>query len=77
MDAYFCGELNKYIQAMENHGRNEKTQKISCPCKIYKNMKVFSSITIIRSHVLVDGLIENYTLDVSWQESTLFDIESA
>jgi hypothetical protein len=25
-DAYFCGELNKFIQAAENHTKNEKTQ---------------------------------------------------
>jgi hypothetical protein len=25
MDAYFRGELNKFIQVAENHARNEKT----------------------------------------------------
>jgi len=30
-DAYFCGEVDKFIQAAENHARIEKTQMIHCP----------------------------------------------
>jgi hypothetical protein len=61
-DAYFRGELNKFIQAAENHARNEKTQRIPCPCKTCKNMRVFREITTIRSHVLVGDFIENYNI---------------
>jgi hypothetical protein len=77
MDAYFRGELNKFIEAAENHARNEKTQRIPCPCKICKNMRVLSDTTIIRSHVLVGDFVENYTPDISWRESTPSDGESA
>jgi hypothetical protein len=61
-DAYLCGEHTKFIQAAENHARNEKTQRILCPCKTYKNMRVFSDTTTIKSHVLVDRFVENYMI---------------
>jgi hypothetical protein len=61
-DAYLRGELDKFIQAAENHARNKKTQKVPCLCKTCKNMRVFSNTTTIRSHVFVDGFIENYMI---------------
>jgi hypothetical protein len=61
-NAYFRGELDKFIQAAENHVRNKKTQRISCRCKICKNMRVFSDTTTIRSHMLVDDFVENYMI---------------
>jgi hypothetical protein len=61
-DAYLRGELNKFIQAMENHARNEKPQMILCPCKTCKNMRVFTDTTTIRLHVLVGGFIEDYMI---------------
>ena len=62
MDAYFHGELDKFIQAAENHARIKKTQLIHCPCKPCKNMRVFSDTTIIRSHVLISGFVDNYMI---------------
>ncbi|RLN12218.1 hypothetical protein C2845_PM09G13660 [Panicum miliaceum] len=61
-DAYFCGELDKFIQAVENHARNEKTHMIPCLCKTCKNVEVFSDITTIRLHVLVGGFVKNYII---------------
>ena len=61
-DAYFREQLNKFIQAAENHARIEKTHLIHCLCKPYKNMKVFSDTTIIRSHVLISGFIDHYMI---------------
>jgi hypothetical protein len=61
-DAYFLEELNKFIQIVENHARNEKTQRISCPYKTCKNMRVFNDTTTIRSHMLVGAFIENYMI---------------
>ena len=62
MDAYFRGEVNKFIQAAENHARIEKTQIIHCPCKTCKNLRAFSDTTIIRSHVLISGFVDNYMI---------------
>jgi hypothetical protein len=67
-DAYFCGELNKFIQTAENHVRNKKTQRIPYPCKTCKNMRLFSNTTTIRSHELVGGFLENYTLLTYYDE---------
>ena len=61
-DAYFCGELNKFIQVSENHARNEKTQLMHCPCNDCKNLRVFSDPTTIRSHVIVRGFVKDYTV---------------
>ena len=61
-EVYFLVELNKFIQAAENHTKNEKTQRIICPYKICKNMRVFSDTNIIRLHVLVGDFIENYVI---------------
>ena len=61
-DAYFHGELDKFFQAAKNHARIEKTQLIHCPCKLYKNMRVFSDTTVIRSHVLISGFVDNYVI---------------
>jgi len=61
-DAYFRGEVNKFIQAAENHARIEKTQVIHCPCRNFKNLRVFSDTTIIRSHVLMSGFVDNYMI---------------
>jgi hypothetical protein len=62
MDAYFLRELNKFIQTKENHARNKKTQRIPCPCKTCKNMRVFSDTTTIRSYILVGSFVENYKI---------------
>ena len=59
-EAYFLKELNKFIQAVKNHTKNEKTQSIPCPHKTCKNMRAFNDSTTIRSHVLVDDFVENY-----------------
>ena len=61
-DAYFREQLNKFIQATKNYARIEKTQLIHCPCKLYKNMRVFSDTTIIRLHVLISGFVDNYMI---------------
>ena len=64
-DAYFCGEHNKFIQVAENHARNEKTQLMHCPCNAFKNLRVFSDPTTIRSHVMVSDFVKDYTI---WKE---------
>ena len=61
-DAYFCGEVDKFIQAAENHVKIEKTQMIHCRCRTCKNMRVFTYTTIIRSHVLICSFVNNYMI---------------
>ena len=63
-EAYFLVELNRFIQATENHAKNEKTQRIPYPSKTCKNKNVFRDTTTIRSHVLVCvcGFVDNYMI---------------
>jgi hypothetical protein len=62
MNAYFHGQLNKFIQIAENHTRNKKTQLMHCPCNACKNLRVFSDPTTIRSHVMVSGFVKHYKI---------------
>ena len=61
-DAYFRGGLNKFIQVVENHARNEKTQLMHCPYTVCKNLRVFSDPTTIRSHVILSDFVKDYTI---------------
>ena len=61
-DAYFRGALNKFIQVVENHARNEKTKFMRCPSNAYKNLRIFSDPTTIRSHMMVSGFVKDYTI---------------
>ena len=62
MDAYFHGELDKFIKVAENHARMENTVLIHCPCKVCGNLKVFRDPTTIRSHMIVSGFVKDYTI---------------
>ena len=62
MNAYFRGELDKFIKVAENHTRKEKTQLIHCPCRACGNLIVFSNPTTIKSHVMVSGFVKDYTI---------------
>ena len=35
---------------------------IHCPCRTCKNLRVFSDTTIVRSHVLISGFVDNYMI---------------
>ena len=61
-DAYFRGQLDKFIQVAKNHARIEKTPLIHCPCRPCKIMRVFNDTTKIRLHVLVGGFVEDYMI---------------
>ena len=61
-DAYFCAEVDKFIQAAENHARIEMAQMIHCQCRTCENMRVFSDTAIIRSHVLISSFVDNYMI---------------
>ena len=62
MDAYFRGELDKFIKVTENHTRKENTLLIHCPCRVFGNLKVFRDPTTIRSHVIVSGFVKDYMI---------------
>ena len=57
-DDYLRGEINKFINAADNHTRNKKTRIIYCPCKVCNNLRVITDSTIIRSHMLVSSSLK-------------------
>jgi len=71
MDAYFHGELDKFIKVAENHARMENTVLIHCPCKVCGNLKVFRDPTTIRSHMIVSGFVKYYTI---WKKHGEMDV---
>ena len=71
MDAYFHGELDKFIKVAENHARKEDTVLIHCPCRVCGNLKVFSEPTTIRSHVIVSDFVKDYTI---WKKYGEMDV---
>ena len=71
MDAYFRGELDKFIKVAENHARKENTVLIHCPCRVCGNLKVFSEPTTIRSHVIVSAFVKDYTI---WKKHGEMDV---
>ena len=71
MDAYFRGELDKFIKVAENHARKENTLLIHCPCRVCENFKVFSEPTTIRSHVIVSSFVKDYTI---WKKHGEMDV---
>ena len=71
MDAYFRGELDKFIKVTENHARKEDTVLIRCPCRVCGNLKIFSEPTTIRSHVIVSGFVKDYTI---WKKHGEMDV---
>ncbi|XP_072147941.1 uncharacterized protein [Setaria viridis] len=68
LDAYFRGELNKFIKAVENNALVEKAKMVACPGKTCKNMRVFSETTTVRLHVMVRCFIEDYMIWTSHGE---------
>ena len=62
LDIYFCGVLNKFNHVAKNHTKNKKKQRIHCPCKACRKLRVFIDPTTIRLHVLVSGFAEDYMI---------------
>src|SRR6185312_4373770 len=71
LDAYFHGELDKFIKVAENHARMENTVLIHCPCKVCGNLKVFRDPTTIRLHMIVSGFVKDYTI---WKKYDEMDV---
>ena len=71
MEAYFHGELDKFIKVTENHARKENTVLILCLCRVCGNLKVFSEPTTIRSHVIVSDFVKDYTI---WKKYGEMDV---
>ena len=51
----FCEEVDKFLEATENHAKTLKENKdsIICPCRDCNNYKAFKDVTIIRSYLIM------------------------
>ena len=60
--AGFREEVDKFIKAVEKHAMTliENKDTIICPCKDCKNHMAWTYVTIIRSHLIMRGFVENY-----------------
>ena len=62
--AGFREEVDKFIVAAKKHATTLKENKDTtiCPCKDCKNCMAWTDVTIIRSHLIMRGFIEDYTV---------------
>ena len=62
--AGFREEVDKFIEAVEKHATTLTKNKdtIICPCKDCKNCMSWTDVTIIISHLIMRGFVEDYTV---------------
>jgi hypothetical protein len=72
----FCEEVDKFIEATENHAKTLKQKKVSiiCPCRDCKNHLAFKDVTIIRSHLIMRGFLKDYTTWIHYGETVVDNV---
>ena len=62
--AGFHEVVDKFIEAVEKHAMTLTDNKdtIICPYKDCKNRMAWTYVTIIRSHLIMRGFVEDYTV---------------
>ena len=75
--AGFCEGVDKFIEAVEKHATMliENKDTIICPCKYCKNRMVWIDVTIIISHLIMRGFVENYTMWIHHGETVIVNDE--
>jgi hypothetical protein len=75
--AGFCEEVDKFIEATKKHATILKENKdtIICPCKECKNRMAWTDVTIIRSHLIMRGFVEDYTVWIHHGETVIVNDE--
>jgi hypothetical protein len=73
--AGFREEVDKFIEAAEKHAATltENNDIIICPCLDCKNLMAFSDVSTIRSHLIIQGFIPNYTVWIHHAETMVVD----
>ena len=69
----FREEVDKFIEAAEKHAATliENKDTIICPCKDCKNRMAWTDVTIIRSHLIMRGFVEDYTVWIHHGETVI------
>ena len=52
--------LSAFIEAAEKDALTKKTKEIYCPCSDCKNQKLWDKSSIIKSHLILRGFVEDY-----------------
>ena len=75
--ACFREEVDKFIEATEKHAATltENKDIIICPGKDCKNCMAWTDVTIIRSHVIMRGFVEDYTVWIHHGETVIVNNE--
>ena len=75
--AGFCEEVDKFIEATKKHATTltENKDTIICPCKDWKNLMAWTDVTIIISHLIMWGFIEDYTVWIHYGETVIVNDE--
>ena len=73
----FREEVDKFIEAAEKHAATltENKDTIICPCKDCKNRMAWTDVTIIRSHLIMRGFVEDYTVWIHHGETVVVNDE--
>ena len=75
--AGFREEVNKFIKAVEKHATTltENKDTIICSCKDCKNRMAWTDVTIIRSHLITRGFVEDYIVWIHHGETVIVNDE--
>ena len=75
--AGFREEVDKFIEAAKKHAMTltENKDIIICPYKDYKNRMTWTDVTIIRSHLIMWGFVEDYIVWIHHGETFIINDE--
>ena len=75
--AGFREEVDKFIEAAKKHATTliENKNTIIYPCKDCKNRMAWIDVTIIRSHLIMRGFVEDYTVWIHHGEMVIINDE--
>ena len=62
MERPYRDEVDKFIEVANKDAKTKKVAGICCPCKKCKNLKVWTDPCIIRSHLIIDGFVKDYSV---------------
>ena len=74
----FHKEVDKFIEAAEKHAATltENNDTIIYPCKDCKNRMAWTYMTIIRSHSIMRGFVEDYIVWIHHGETVVVNHEN-
>ena len=75
--AGFREDVDKFIEAAKKHATTltENKDTIICPYKDYKNRMAQTDVAIIRSHLIMRGFVEDYTVWIHYGEMVIVNDE--